>query len=722
MKGDFSRLTFDPRKHYRSVRMQQGRVQLDADWNEQADIFDYLQRTQSMAVMGDHGVPAAGPDAFAILVDQPEEAEQGEAGAVQPGSGEVSQPGAQAPAAPGPPGEAAAPPSKDFRIGAGHCYVDGILCENDSKVAFTEQPDYPPGAAQAMLESLSPGQRYMAYLDVWQRHISLHQDPALLEVALGGPDTTTRAKTVWQVKLWPLPDDVADADDWRERGGLRSRADWEAFVNKAADRGRLRAKWEKEKGAIRENHLYRVEIHTVDNDQVTFKWSRENGSVVFPIREEYLFNWEDVPGKDNDRLLRYLREGFALDWVEGAIISKPDDGPMIRIEKHEDWVEIVLDEGDKTATLTTSDDKRGLLKVTEENGRRKLYKIVLLSVDSGTIECNLENLERDPYQLSQNDWVEIVDDVTALKGLSPPLCKVKELDRQHGKITLQAHNESIKRILAEIGERELQHPLLRRWEEDAKTISETWLDLENGIQVSFSDTGSYQVGDYWLIPARTSGADGSIQWPTQEDGQPQAQPPHGIAHHYAPLARLQWTEAGWTVEEDRRLLYSPLTALTAARDDLQAGIQELETRLKSIIDQLADGIDRALELAVNKGGMFHDYPSAESLEEGDVVALDVDHPDHPDHVKRASTQNAALVLGVVTQDLGEQTYRIALYGLAKCKVQGQVKPGDLLVPSANAGCAARGELYIQPGTQVGKALEASQPDETRLIKILVTLG
>ncbi|MCX6048065.1 MAG: DUF6519 domain-containing protein, partial [Chloroflexi bacterium] len=38
MKGDFTRSTFKPAKHYSSVRMQQGRVQLDADWNEQIDL------------------------------------------------------------------------------------------------------------------------------------------------------------------------------------------------------------------------------------------------------------------------------------------------------------------------------------------------------------------------------------------------------------------------------------------------------------------------------------------------------------------------------------------------------------------------------------------------------------------------------------------------------------------------------------------------------------
>jgi hypothetical protein len=38
MKNDLTRSTFRRERHYSSVRMQQGRVQLDADWNEQLDI------------------------------------------------------------------------------------------------------------------------------------------------------------------------------------------------------------------------------------------------------------------------------------------------------------------------------------------------------------------------------------------------------------------------------------------------------------------------------------------------------------------------------------------------------------------------------------------------------------------------------------------------------------------------------------------------------------
>ena len=34
MAGDYSRRTFHPNKHYTGVLQQQGRVQLDGDWNE----------------------------------------------------------------------------------------------------------------------------------------------------------------------------------------------------------------------------------------------------------------------------------------------------------------------------------------------------------------------------------------------------------------------------------------------------------------------------------------------------------------------------------------------------------------------------------------------------------------------------------------------------------------------------------------------------------------
>ena len=68
MKNDASRNTFDARKHYSGVRMQQGRVQLDADWNEQGDIIAHRAETEASDVIGPSGGPLAGA-AFQIVTD-----------------------------------------------------------------------------------------------------------------------------------------------------------------------------------------------------------------------------------------------------------------------------------------------------------------------------------------------------------------------------------------------------------------------------------------------------------------------------------------------------------------------------------------------------------------------------------------------------------------------------------------------------------------------------
>jgi len=614
MKGDFSRSTFDPRKHYTGVRMQQGRVQLDADWNEQQDILLHLIRTQLKDLLGPGGTAATDPLGFDISLVEPAEEPVDQDSAGQP-----EEPTQSARTMP------------DFQIGAGRYYVDGILCENDASVLFSEQPDY-PDAASRLAEPVDHD-HFLVYLDVWGRHITAVQDPVIREIALGGPDTTTRTQTVWQVKLLPLPNYVAEGDEGHKRGGLRSLPDWVEFVNKAADKGRLRAKWEKDRGAFPENHLYRVEIHTVDGDQATFKWSRENGSVVFPIREEYLFTSE-------------------------------------------------------------------------------------------MIELDLEGLDRDPYQLSENNWVEIVDDVTVLNVHTLPLCRVEKLDRPNGKVTLQADEESLKRILAEIGERELQHPLLRRWEDDAKLItpqtdtttaqSETWLDLEKGIQVGFGDTGSYQVGDYWLIPARTH-LDGGIEWPHQ-DGQPLAQAPHGIAHHYAPLALLQFGDGGWHVIPDA-------TARFATLPQVDARLAQVDVHLGEHVDKLARLRDRVHVLEERKADfqapLVQYFRIADEINIGHVVSVTpldpLDEPDSELHVRLTSSENKRderLVVGVVKDILKDgESCRVVLYGRAQCKVVGEVKPGDVLVPSVKPGYARKaGRLYLRRGTILGKALSSTKFD------------
>src|SRR5258708_34003638 len=59
-RGDFTRDTFDSLKHFSRVLMQQGRVQLDADWNEQTSILLHYLQTLAADLIGPHGGPGDG--------------------------------------------------------------------------------------------------------------------------------------------------------------------------------------------------------------------------------------------------------------------------------------------------------------------------------------------------------------------------------------------------------------------------------------------------------------------------------------------------------------------------------------------------------------------------------------------------------------------------------------------------------------------------------------
>src|SRR6266481_2947476 len=188
MKGDFSRDTFDSKKHYSRVLMQQGRVQTDADWNEQQAITVHREQTETRDVIGSCGTPLHDPG-FHIVGSADDLYDE-----------EKKLPGNQHP----PKLQAG-----DFLISAGRFYVDGILCENEQIAPFTNQLDFPN--VQNPLDLLKDTKLGIVYLDVWQRHLTALNDDYIREKALGGPDTTTRAKAVWQVKVLPVKGAAGDA-------------------------------------------------------------------------------------------------------------------------------------------------------------------------------------------------------------------------------------------------------------------------------------------------------------------------------------------------------------------------------------------------------------------------------------------------------------------------------------------------------------------------------
>lgn len=469
MKGDFTRLTFKKEKHYSSVRMQQGRVQVDADWNEQADITLRRIETEAADLIGGCGGPLHYPG-FHLVADvnalNPEE---------QKLEGNQNPPTLE---------------SGDLYVSAGRYYVDGVQAENERIVVLSEQPYLPDleakgvvlGFGSLLTKAIGKGKIdfdlpekgnaavYQAYLDVWQRHLTALEDEEIREKALGGPDTATRTQTVWQVKLLKAdgtPTCLSSLNLPKSTGLLKAQTIEVAtpphpcVVPESAGYRGL------------ENQLYRVEIHQGGAvGTATFKWSRENGSVV-------------------------------TRW-------------------------------------TGQDTLKSNVLTVESPGRDAVLGF------------------------STGDWVELTDDLRELWGLPGTMVQVETVEGQT--ITVKDGSKTGTLSFADFQ----GNPKIRRWDhhkDSQPTPGEAvlpvkegeWIDLEQGIQVWFEKGGDYRTGDYWLIPARTANADtqsGQIEWPYTEP-----QPPHGIQHHYCPLAVLTWNGTAFT-STDCRCVFSPMTHLT----------------------------------------------------------------------------------------------------------------------------------------------------------------
>ena len=469
MHADISRDSFDSTTHSLRVVQEQGTLLLDADANEQSAILLHRLHTLAGDLFGPFWGPAGGT------------AEMPLAG-FKIGTWDKDK--------------------KDFPISAGRYYVSGRLCENEvPSLSFLNQLQYPLTAFPSAVDPTKP---FAVYLDVWERMVSEAEVRADVERARIDPAFQTlspapRTELVWQVKVVHLeaavpaeaaPAEIAKLVPVASSGMLAAR------VHHGAD--------DQREGDFRglENQLYRVEVHRggeaykagekIDPEKsyASFKWSRDNGSVAFPLK-----------------------------WDKNLAVWKPDP-------KHSRF---------SVPLAHPSRDDRTALK---------------------------------PGQ-----WVEYVDPFTtfARDELKPgdPLLQLFEVEKVDGTtVTLQAPTPTeIK--LPVLPEKVSRWAFLRRWDftpgeahfpkhasgfapaasdggllvvspsKGEASDKKEWLELEDGIQIRF-EPGTYQVGDYWLIPARTSSAD--VVWPrvVEKNGKsvlvPKSIPARNAGHAYAPLA------------------------------------------------------------------------------------------------------------------------------------------------------------------------------------------
>jgi hypothetical protein len=305
--GDYTRFTHVPQKRYAGVLMQQGRVQLDADWNEQIEIGQRRWQLQAVDTFGPCAVPrATTPHGFEIT--------------------------------------AVGGPPPDLQLGVGRMYVEGILAEIFPGETFTylHQLFYPVPPPLATLS----GPNGICYLDVWEREITAIEDPDLLEKALEGPDTTTRLQTVWQVKVHGMGEGLVTCETdlnalFPPSGGQLSTR---AIAPPPVDDPCILPPSGGYRGL--ENRLYRVEVHVAgDLATARFKWSRENASVVSAVEHIDASGSQSVLTVSRigrDKILRFQVD----DWVEvldddRELMGEPGD--MARVT--------LVDEANRTLTL-----------------------------------------------------------------------------------------------------------------------------------------------------------------------------------------------------------------------------------------------------------------------------------------------------------------------------------------------------------------------------------
>ncbi len=315
MKADIGRMTFDPAKRFARVVLQQGRVQVEADWNEQVAILLHAVRTLAADLVGPWG---GSPGAFWIA----------------PISGVL----------------------RDVSIGSGHYYVDGVRVDNDADDArYSGQPYYPVPDDERLTSADGPTD-YLLYLDVWERLVTAAEDPSLEDVALGGLDTAARTQPVWQVRAGRIDPHVLMGVTCEEMDAAWDESVRELVVPGRTARMRARARITADDvdrpcavdpgAAYRfdENALFRVEIHRdgTEGTSASIKWSLDNGSVAVPV-ESFAGSTLRLATLGRDpRLTLDVGDRVELEWDDYVLQNRP--APLLEV--------VAVDPTDLTVEVT----------------------------------------------------------------------------------------------------------------------------------------------------------------------------------------------------------------------------------------------------------------------------------------------------------------------------------------------------------------------------------
>jgi Family of unknown function (DUF6519)/Multicopper oxidase len=611
MKGDFTRSTFDKKKHYHKVNMQQGKVQVDADWNEQNDIQSHHERTFLRDIVGrsgtleqdngfkisenflftwDAGYPDAAEakelgsflrDSFGLLwiEENPSVIKSADGNTLTVSALDASHSATITRGAGNPPVLAIdGKPvyeflhsgndlwSRGYVIGKGDYYVDGILCENERDVEASRQPDI-----------LAQQARFLIF--EWE---SAGSDPVKNVIAgfvsgifpaMAGALTVEKTSNT----LITITNSSTSATATIDLKGAGK-----ALLKSGTSEVPLATELSDDKTLI----YYQVENPSLPTTKPSaptsyFAYLDVWDQHVTQIEDPYIRE-KALGGVDTSTRTRIAWQVRLLQVGSSTIDSCSAWGAVDNLGK--------LDLGRMQARPKPTKEQTEMCKLYETAGyyglENHLYRVEVhrgggfaestfkWSRDNGVVvstvtkfrdlENKIEIQSRgrdDNLDFKQDTWIEITDELHERFGLPGTMVKVKEVKEN---------------IIEYYPDKVIGHPLIesnftknpkaRRWDSDGvlKPANATdYIELENGVEIRLGE-GHYRTGDYWLVPARTNSEE-SIEWPKIGDkptDAPQALLPAGVPHHYAPLAIIEHkTDGMFSIKLDTRSFFSSLTAL-----------------------------------------------------------------------------------------------------------------------------------------------------------------
>lgn len=462
---DLSRNATDFRKHFDGVRMQQGRVLTDDDFNEAAQLTAEELRQTRLHAIGAYGSPDHGFNVKLPTVN----------------GGKTS-----------------------FTFSAGNLYLGGLRLMLEADEVFELQKDWLTfNSASDMLDAPVDGAERidLVWIEAWQQPVTAVEDKELFEVALGGPDTSIRWRTMRRVQVLSdiQQEDCADA--------------WAAGVAQWTAEGRLEADFEFATDA----RLTVSFSEQANKDDLCSPATAggylgaENQAIRVQMVDSTHYTW----GFDNAaplyRALLSVDNGIR---VKLTLLTEPRDAMHWPLK---DQVIELLPWGAALANGQRSAELSGHLTK------------VATSYDPDTAQLTIVD---EPPVGFENQWEGRVDQADFFDGSA--------------------------------GERYVFVRIWNRGDDLASptAIPIAQGDLgHTGLTVGFVG-GPLRANDYWIIAARPAAPDVLTPWLLEAVN---GAAPQGLKRYRAPLALIRWSNAGGAVTgeviHDCRPPFLPLTHL-----------------------------------------------------------------------------------------------------------------------------------------------------------------